>query len=126
MKFFFNTSMFKIGYMCLCGTLFAKQKVVEYNLVFSFLPIDSSANEKGAVKTVRQARAGSPPYSILNLNVCTSHMFMWGILFKVSNKSLWLLTSGLVVYSIQKMNLSCQSHTCFLLLGTISRAKVKI
>ena len=110
--------------MCLCGTLFAKQKVVEYNLVFSFLPIDSSANEKGAVKTIRQARAGSPPYSIMNLNVYISHMlFMWGILFKVSNKSLCLLTSGLVVYSIQKMNLSCQSHTCFLLLGTVSRAK---
>ena len=47
--------------MCLCGFLFVEQKVVEYNLVFSFLPIDISANEKRAVKTIRQARADSPP-----------------------------------------------------------------
>ena len=49
--------MFKIGYMCLCGTLFAEQKVVEYNLVYLFLPIDSSANEKRASKNYQTGKS---------------------------------------------------------------------
>lgn len=76
----FNTSTYEIGYVCHCRTLFADQKVVEYNPVFSSLPIDSSATEKEKQATYQTSKSWSPPYCILNVNVCISHrLFVWGI-----------------------------------------------
>lgn len=60
--------------MCHYCTLFADQKIEEYNLVL-FLPVESftSGKEKLKKKTKYQtSKSSSPPYHILNLNVYTS------------------------------------------------------
>lgn len=134
MNFFFNftilneiflTHLYLKQTTCVFVVPFLQSRRLQNKIQSSYFFLQTALPMKrGQVKTIRQARAGFPPYGILNLNVCISHrLFIWGILFKVSSKSSWLLTSGFAEYSIQKMNLSCQCLTCFLLLGTVSRAK---